>query len=176
MTEHPVTEDRVTEDRVTEDRLAEDRVTEDRVAEDQQVVDSPRGWVNRHIRRYVATAGEDGHEWRPGVPTLLLTTRGRRSGKLRRTALIYGRDGDDYVVVGSNGGSPRHPAWYHNLEADPRVHVQVGGEKFDARARTATGEERERLWAPMARIWPDYDKYQTKTDREIPVVVLDRVG
>jgi deazaflavin-dependent oxidoreductase (nitroreductase family) len=145
------------------------------VSDERQVVDSPRGWVNRHIQRYVATGGADGHEWRPGVPTLLLTTRGRRSGLLRRTALIYGRDGDAYVVVASQGGDPKHPAWYLNLEADPAVHVQVAAEEFDARARTATGEERARLWREMAAIWPAYDDYQRKTDREIPVVVLEVV-
>ena len=142
---------------------------------ENQVVDSPRGWVNEHIQRYVATGGADGHEWRPGVPTLLLTTRGRKSGLLRRTALIYGRDGDSYVVVASQGGAPRHPAWYLNLDADPRVHVQVGPEEFDARARTATPEERARLWPGMARIWPAYEDYQRKTRREIPVVILDPV-
>ena len=140
-----------------------------------QVVDSPRAWVNKHIQRYLATGGADGHEWKPGVPTLLLTTRGRRSGQLRRTALIYGRAGDSYVVVASQGGDPRHPAWYLNLEADPAVHVQVKAEVFDARARTATGEERARLWREMARIWPAYDDYQRRTDRQIPVVVLDIV-
>ncbi len=138
-----------------------------------EVVDSPRGWVNEHIKRYVATGGEDGHEWKPGVPTLLLTTRGRRSGLLRRTALIYGRDWESPVVVASQGGADEHPAWYLNLQADPRVHVQVGPREFDARARTATPEERARLWAEMTRIWPAYDDYQARTQRQIPVVVLE---
>lgn len=146
------------------------------MTDDQQVVDSPRGWVNKHIQRYVASGGADGHEWKPGVPTLLLTTRGRKSGLLRRTALIYGRAGDAYVVVASQGGDPKHPAWYLNLDADPAVHVQVGAEEFDARARTATGEERTRLWRDLAAIWPAYEDYQRKTDREIPVVVLTRTG
>jgi deazaflavin-dependent oxidoreductase (nitroreductase family) len=141
---------------------------------DDQVVDSPRGWVNKHIRRYVASGGADGHEWRPGVPTLLLTTRGRRSGLLRRTALIYGRDGDSYLVVASQGGARVHPGWYFNLEADPRVTVQVGPDEFQARARAATAEERARLWPEMTRIWPAYDDYQSKTDRQIPIVVLER--
>jgi deazaflavin-dependent oxidoreductase (nitroreductase family) len=110
------------------------------------------------------------------VPTLLLTTRGRKSGLLRRTALIYGRDADAYLVVASEGGSPRHPSWYLNLEADPQVHVQVGAEEFDAQARPATPEERARLWPEMTRIWPAYDGYQRKTDREIPVVVLTRTS
>lgn len=141
----------------------------------EQVLDSPAGWVADHIRRYVETDGAEGHEWRPGVWTLLLTTRGRRSGKLRRTALIYGRDGDAYLVVASQGGAPEHPAWYLNLLAEPEVQVQVGAERFTARARTATPEEKPRMWRTMTAIWPSYDEYQTKTDREIPVVVLERV-
>ncbi|MEH0818585.1 MULTISPECIES: nitroreductase family deazaflavin-dependent oxidoreductase [unclassified Micromonospora] len=145
------------------------------MAASEQVLDSPQAWVADHIRRYVETGGEQGHEWRPGVFTLLLTTRGRRSGKLRRTALIYGRDGDDYLVVGSQGGAPQHPAWYLNLLADPEAEVQVGAETFAVRARTAGPEEKPRMWRTMADIWPAYDEYQTKTDRDIPVVVLQRV-
>ncbi|WP_200211254.1 nitroreductase family deazaflavin-dependent oxidoreductase [Micromonospora coerulea] len=141
----------------------------------EQVLDSPEGWVADHIRRYVETDGAEGHEWRPGVFTLLLTTRGRRSGKLRRTALIYGRDGDAYLVVASQGGAPEHPAWYLNLLAEPEVQVQVGAEKFTARARTATPAEKPRMWQTMTATWPAYDGYQTRTDREIPVVVLERV-
>ncbi|MEU5786850.1 nitroreductase family deazaflavin-dependent oxidoreductase [Micromonospora purpureochromogenes] len=141
----------------------------------EQVLDSPEGWVADHIRRYVETGGEQGHEWRPGVFTLLLTTRGRRSGKLRRTALIYGRDGDDYLVVASQGGAPQHPAWYLNLLADPEAEVQVGAETFAVRARTAGPGEKPRMWRTMTDIWPAYDGYQTRTDREIPVVVLERV-
>ena len=141
----------------------------------EQVLDSPEGWVAEHIRRYVETNGAEGHEWRPGVHTLLLTTRGRRTGKLRRTALIYGRDGDDYLVVASQGGAPEHPSWYHNLLADPEVQVQVGADKFTARARTAGPEEKPRMWRTMTATWPAYDDYQRKTDREIPVVVLERI-
>lgn len=140
----------------------------------EQVVDSPEGWVADHIRRYIETGGAEGHEWQPGVYTLLLTTRGRRSGKLRRTALIYGRDGDRYAVVASQGGDPRHPAWYLNLLDSPEVEVQVGAEKFTARARTADAGEKARLWPLMTAIWPAYDEYQAKTDRDIPVVVLER--
>jgi deazaflavin-dependent oxidoreductase (nitroreductase family) len=130
--------------------------------------------VARHVRRYLASDGADGHEWRPGVYTLLLTTRGRRSGQRRRTALIYGRDGDRYVVVASVGGSPRHPAWYLNLTEHPAVEVQVGPDRFPARARTASPEEKPRLWSLMTSIWPAYEGYQRKTRREIPVVVLER--
>jgi deazaflavin-dependent oxidoreductase (nitroreductase family) len=102
-----------------------------------------------------------------------LTTRGRRSGLLRRTALIYGRDGDNYLVVASTGGGPQHPAWYLNLAADPEVQVQVLADTFRARARTATAEERPALWRTMASIFPMYDQYQAKTDREIPIVILE---
>lgn len=143
------------------------------MSDKQDVVDSPSGWVAEHIRNYVETGGERGHEWKPGVPTLLLTVTGRRTGTRRRTALIYGRSGDAYVVVASKGGAPEHPTWYLNLQADPEVEVQVGAETFTATARTVTGEERERLWDEMARIWPDYRSYAARTDREIPVVVLD---
>jgi len=136
------------------------------------VIDSPVGWVRTHIDEYVASNGGKGHLWR-GVPTLLLTTRGRHSGKLRRTALIYGRDAESYVVVASVGGAKKHPLWYLNLEADPRVDIQVGAERVAGTARTATDEERRRLWPQMADIWPDYDNYQKKTSRQIPVVIID---
>jgi deazaflavin-dependent oxidoreductase (nitroreductase family) len=139
----------------------------------EQLSDSPVGWVSEHIQRYVDTDGEEGHIWN-GVPTLLLTTRGRKSGEQRRTALIYGTDGDRYVLVASQGGAPTHPSWYLNLAADSQVDVQVKDDKFTARARTVSGEERARLWETMAAIWPDYNEYQTRTDREIPVVVLER--
>jgi deazaflavin-dependent oxidoreductase (nitroreductase family) len=141
-------------------------------AGEDQVIDSPTGWVARHIRNYVDTGGRKGHRW-SGVDTLLLTTRGRKSGRLRRTALIYGRDGDRYLVVASNGGSPRHPLWYLNLAANPEVEVQVGAEQFPARARPATAAEKPGLWRVMAEIWPQYDAYQQKTGRDIPVVVIE---
>ncbi len=143
--------------------------------EQEQIFDSPSGWVADHIRNYVETGGESGHLWR-GVPTLLLTTRGRKSGKLRRTALIYGQDGDHYVVVASRGGHPHHPAWYLNLVENPAVKVQVEADVFTALARTATPEEKARLWPLMVSIWPDYENYQKSTKREIPVVVLERAG
>ncbi len=136
------------------------------------VIDSPVGWVNDHIRRYEETGGADGHIWN-GVPTLLLTTTGRRTGQPRRTALIYGQDGDAFVVVASKGGSREDPLWYRNLVADPHVDVQVADRRFAATARTADDEERARLWTLMTGIWPSYDQYQARTERRIPVVVLE---
>jgi deazaflavin-dependent oxidoreductase (nitroreductase family) len=126
-----------------------------------------------HVERYLATDGEEGHDWR-GTITLLLTTTGRRSGEKRTTPLIYQRDGDRYVIVASQGGAQHHPGWYHNLAADPDVEVQVRGDRFNAQASTAEGDERERLWKLMTATWPAYDDYQTRTDRQIPVVVLTR--
>jgi proline iminopeptidase len=128
-----------------------------------------------HVRRYRETGGEVGHIWRRGAKTLLLTTRGRKSGNPTTAPLIYEQDGDTYVVVASKGGAPRHPGWYRNLVKDPNVEVQVMDDVFAAQARTATGEERERLWQLAAQQWPDYDAYQQRTDRQIPVVVLERV-
>jgi deazaflavin-dependent oxidoreductase (nitroreductase family) len=140
-----------------------------------ELVDPRGGWQAAHVRLYVESDGAapGAHEWRPGVHTLLLTTRGRTSGRRYRNGVIYGRDGDAYVVVGSKGGSPRHPAWYLNLRADPEVTIQVGADVMPARARVAEGEERERLWRMMAGIWPAFDDYQAKTGRRIPVVVLE---
>ena len=138
-----------------------------------EIHDSPTGWVADHIHSYVESDGEKGHMWR-GSPTLLLTTRGRKSGLLRRTALIYGVDGEDYVIVASRGGHSKHPAWYLNLVENPEVEVQVGGEKFTAQARTAAPEEKARLWSLMTKVYPTYDSYQAKTKREIPVIVLKR--
>lgn len=127
-----------------------------------------------HVRRYQETDGEEGHVWREGSTILLLTTRGRKTGNPTTTPLIYDLDGDNPVIVASKGGAPEHPGWYRNILANPHVNVQIKGEKFHAHPRTAEGEERERLWKQMNRMWPHYDEYQEKTDREIPVVVLER--
>jgi proline iminopeptidase len=128
-----------------------------------------------HIRRYLETDGEEGHIWREGSTTLLLTTKGRVTGNETTTALIYALDGDNPVVVASKGGAPEHPGWYKNLRKNPEVGVQIKGERFRARARDAEGEERDRLWQLMNGVWPDYAEYQQKTDRRIPVVVLERI-
>ncbi len=133
----------------------------------------PPGWQQAHARRYVETGGQDGHMWE-GVPTLLLTTTGRHSGELRTTPLIYGRDGDRYLVVASRGGAPTHPGWYQNLVARPEVRVQVMADRFTAHARTATAAEKPALWKTMTSIWPAYIEYQTRTTREIPLVIIER--
>jgi deazaflavin-dependent oxidoreductase (nitroreductase family) len=125
-----------------------------------------------HVRQYLATDGAVGHEWN-GVQTLVLTTTGRRSGERRSSAMIYGTDGDAFVVIASNGGSPTHPAWYLNLGQDPAAEVQVGAARMPVLACTATGDERSRLWSLMTGIWPNFDVYQSRTSREIPVVVLE---
>jgi deazaflavin-dependent oxidoreductase (nitroreductase family) len=128
-----------------------------------------------HVERYEATDGEEGHDWNDTV-TLILGTRGRKSGEWRKTPLIYQEHDGDYLVVASQGGRPQHPAWYLNLSEDPEVEVQVRGDKFKARARTATPEEKPEMWRKMTAAWPAYDDYQQKTEREIPVVVLEREG
>ena len=126
-----------------------------------------------HVRRYQETNGEVGYIWN-GVPTLLLTTTGRKSGKSWTTPLIHGRDGDDYLVVASMGGAPQHPNWYRNLEAHPSARIQVRDQHIDVTARTAGEDEKARLWKIMTDQWPNYDVYQSRTDRVIPVVVLSR--
>jgi len=141
----------------------------------EPVIDPQDGWIGRHVRSYLDSDGRDGHLFH-GMPTLLLTTRGRRTGALRRTALIYGRDGDRYVVVASNGGAAQHPAWYLNLVADPDVRVQVLADRFAARARAASDTEKPALWQQMATIFPRYDQYQANAPRDIPVVILDPVA
>jgi deazaflavin-dependent oxidoreductase (nitroreductase family) len=129
-----------------------------------------------HVERYEATDGEEGHDWQKGSTVGILTTTGRKSGEVRKNPLIYGRAGDDYMVVASKGGSPAPPAWYLNLKENPEVQFQVKGDKFTARARDATPEEKPELWKQMTAQWPEYDEYQNKTDREIPVVILERVA
>jgi deazaflavin-dependent oxidoreductase (nitroreductase family) len=127
-----------------------------------------------HIATYRETEGNRGHDWR-GTTTLLLTTTGRKSGRPRTAPLIYQPYGDAYLIVASKGGAPDPPEWYLNLVEQPDVEVQVRDDVFAARARTATAEEKPDMWRTMTATWPDYDAYQRKTDREIPVVVLERV-
>ena len=145
-----------------------------------KVPDGALDWVKDHVRRYLATDGADGHMFaagkNPAVPTLLLTTTGRKSGEKFIMPLIYGKAGDGYVVIASKGGAPTHPGWFLNLDADPAVEVQVLADKFPAKARVATGAERSRLWREMAALFPPYDDYQQKAGREIPVVVLERAA
>ncbi len=140
-------------------------------------------WIADHIRRYRESDGADGHMWDASVaggsglvPTLLLTTVGRRSGRELTLPLIYGEVEGGYAVIGSKGGAPSHPAWYQNLETNPEVDVQVGPNRFRARARTASGAEREKIWQQMVGIYAPYTEYQARTERQIPVVVLEPLG
>ena len=142
-------------------------------------------WMLDHVARYLGSGGTDGHMYtiklpnlpERAVPSLLLTTTGRKSGEKFLFPLFYGEEGGSYFIIASKGGAPAHPGWYRNLLADPLVGVQVGTKKMQARARTASGEERARLWDKAVAIWPPFADYQTKAvDREIPVVVLDPVA
>jgi deazaflavin-dependent oxidoreductase (nitroreductase family) len=126
-----------------------------------------------HVRVYRETDGEQGYQWR-GTTILLLTTEGRRSGESRTTPLIHRTDGERWVAVASKGGAPENPSWYENLVANPEATIQVKGDEIEVLASTADGEERARLWSLMTEVWPAYDEYQAKTEREIPVVVFAR--
>ncbi len=126
-----------------------------------------------HVRRYLQTDGEEGYVWRRGTTILILTTKGRVSGKTYLTPLIFREHDGRYLVVASNGGNDEHPAWFKNLQKNPEVEVQVKGERFPAHARAAAPGERRAMWSRMTEVWPDYDTYQRKTDRQIPVVVLE---
>ncbi|MGC7102408.1 nitroreductase family deazaflavin-dependent oxidoreductase [Amycolatopsis lurida] len=142
------------------------------IADDlDRATDSQWDWVAEQTRTYLASGGAEGHESN-GVYTLVLATTGRRTGIPRRTCLIYGRSGEDFVVVASKGGADEDPAWFKNLLADPSVGVQVGDRRFTARARVASPAEREALWPRMVGIFPLYDEYARKTEREIPIVLL----
>jgi deazaflavin-dependent oxidoreductase (nitroreductase family) len=137
-------------------------------------------WIADHVKLYKSDP-EKAHLWDSSIgggkgliPTLLLTTKGRKSGREISTPLIYGTHGSAYVVIASKGGAPDHPDWYKNLLADPMCHIQVSTAAYEARARTASGEERARLWAQLQKIYPPYDDYQRAAKgREIPVVVLE---
>lgn len=132
------------------------------------------GYMKDHIRRYLATNGEDGHIMN-GFPCLVITTTGKKSGEKRQAAVIYGKHGNSHVIIASKGGSDTPPAWFINLQANPRAHIQVKDKKLDVKMRVATGAERDQLWKMMVGIFPDYADYQKKTAREIAVVVLDPV-
>jgi deazaflavin-dependent oxidoreductase (nitroreductase family) len=138
-------------------------------------------WIAEHIKLYKSDP-EKAHNWDsaplggPGVlPTLLLTTTGRKSGEPRSLPLIYGTDGDSYVIIASKGGMPTHPLWYENLLAKPECDLMVGAKAVSARARIVEGEERERIWEMMVGIYAPYTDYKKATDRKIPVVVLDPI-
>ena len=142
---------------------------------------SQRDWGLEHIRKYRESNGAEGHIWKGvdgslNLPCLLLTTTGRKSGQPRTTPLIYGKDGEDHIIIASRGGTPADPVWYGNLVENPEVELQVGAEVFSATARTISGAERSRVWDMMAEIFPSYNDYheKAKATREIPVIVLER--
>jgi deazaflavin-dependent oxidoreductase (nitroreductase family) len=126
-----------------------------------------------HVHVFRETDGARGYHWR-GTTILLLTTRGRVSGVQRTTPLIHRTDGGHWIVVASKGGAPANPSWFENLRAEPKAEIELPGERVPVLASVAQGEERSRLWSLMVEVWPDYDSYQTRTDREIPVVTFSR--
>ena len=147
---------------------------------DVSIPDHLPDWIKDHLRRYLESDGADGYFWDSSVAggpgplaTLLLTTTGRKSGQPRILPLLFGEADGNYAIVASKGGAESHPGWYLNLAAEPDVEVQIKEKRFRAKARTATGEERSKLWNQMVGIYPPYADYQRKTDREIPVVVLE---
>jgi deazaflavin-dependent oxidoreductase (nitroreductase family) len=150
------------------------------MAEESEMLD----WIKKHVAEY-KTNPEAAHMWDsapfggPGpVPTALLTMTGRKSGKSLTRPLIYSRQGDSFAIIASKGGSATHPVWFLNIQADPNVEIQVIREKYKGKARIATGAEREKIWADMAKTYPPYNDYQKLADkagRQIPVVVIDRV-
>ena len=135
---------------------------------------SPHDWVADHVERYERTGGREGGEFN-GVPCVILTTTGRKSGKTRKTPLVRVSNGDGYLVIASMGGQPKHPVWYLNLVADPEVMLQDGPDRRSYRARVVEGPERDELWAVAVAAYGDYADYQERCDRQIPVVALDPV-
>jgi proline iminopeptidase len=148
---------------------------------DAKLAPNMPAWMVEHAMLYLQSGGTEGHMYQsrqPGrpeitVPSLLLTTAGRKSGEKFIFPLFYGEDNGTVFIVASKGGAPDHPGWYKNMLVNPVVEVQVGTKKYTAKARTVSGEERARLWVKSLAFWPPYAEYQTKTDREIPVVVLE---
>jgi deazaflavin-dependent oxidoreductase (nitroreductase family) len=134
---------------------------------------STQQWVRDQVEAYESSGGTRGNEMR-GMPVVLLTSKGARSGKLRKTPLMRVEHDGDYVVVASLGGAPKHPVWYFNLKADPHVEIQDGPEKSDRVARELSGAERDEWWTRAVAAYPDYANYQTKTDRIIPLFILER--
>ncbi len=136
---------------------------------------SPSGWARKQVERYEATNGEKGGELQ-GRPVIVLTSVGAKTGKIRKTPLMRVEHEGTYAVVASLGGSPEHPVWYHNLKADPHVELQDRATKRDYTAREVVGDEKAVWWERAVATWPDYAKYQTKTERQIPVFVLEPVS
>lgn len=126
---------------------------------------------DEHVAQYEATGGTVGHDWN-GTSVLILHARGRASGQVRKVPLIYGRDGEDYVIIASKGGAPEHPGWYKNLVAHPDIEIQVRDKVIPVTARTGSAADKQRVWPMMVKEWPGYAEYQAGTSRDIPVVFL----
>ena len=126
---------------------------------------------DEHVRRYEETGGKVGHDWN-GTSCLILRVKGRKTGELRKFPLIYGKDGDDYVLIASKGGYPKNPGWYENLVANPECEVQVWDRVIPVTARTGSADDKKRVWPIMTKQWPDYDNYQAGSPRDIPIVLL----
>ena len=154
------------------------RIYDCRVPLTGDYVPSPRKWVRDQVERYEATDGREANTLAgTNRPVVIFTTRGRKSGKIRKFALMRVEHDGKYATVASVGGAPTHPVWYLNLKADPdALMVQDGAERFDASARELSGEEREIWWQRAVQAYPSYAKYQEKTDREIPVLLAERRG
>lgn len=159
-----------------------DKIDVNKVLNDPDVAKLP-DFIKTHLRTYLESGGKEGHHWPSGIkagegpttiPTLLLTAKGGKSGKKRILPLLYGKIGDDFILVASLGGAPNHPKWYLNLMANPEAEIQVATEHYRVRARNAEGEEREKIWSHMLTLFPVYADYQKKTTRQIPVVVLEK--
>ncbi|CAN5860099.1 nitroreductase family deazaflavin-dependent oxidoreductase [soil metagenome] len=155
---------------------APDRTPDRRLAEAARAGDIDLSlFGDAHVAAYEKSDGEVGYLWN-GAPIMVLTTTGAETGATRKHALIYGADGNDVMVVASKGGAPENPQWYRNLSADPQVQVQVLADRYDAVARTASPDEKARLWPAMTELWPSYHDYQASTDRDIPVVIIERAA
>lgn len=155
-----------------------EKIDQSKLVSDLDAGKQPK-WILDHMRTYLESGGNEGHMFDAGpgnspLPSLLLTTVGRKSGKKRMTPLIYGVFGGNHIIVGSKGGSQTHTGWYFNLLENPAAEIQVATEHFKVRARIATGDERAQIWAHMLTVFPTYGDYQKKTTREIPVVVLEK--
>ena len=143
-----------------------------------EYIPSPSGWVAEQVKLYEGSGGTDGLTLLDtGLPVIIVTNQGRKTGAIRKTPLMTVVDGNSYILVASKGGAPRHPLWYHNLKADPNVEIRDGAKVYSMRVREVVEPvERQRLWDIAVKAYPPYEEYQEKTDRVIPVLVAEAAG